>query len=165
MLVLQDDVRVCADFLEAVDAMVAARPNAALSLHGRHGPFAKAQQLGLHWVASRRSFTGIAHVLPSAWVRGLLDWTAREAHRWNPREQSDARVRDYVLERGARLCVPVPHPVDHRPDMKSLIPEHRDNAYWCSTVYAGDGARLADEPWTELDALCECGRLEAQCTC
>jgi hypothetical protein len=166
VLVLQDDVRVCADFWATLKALVAARPAAALSLHGRHGPFARAASAGLRWVASRRQYTGIAHVLPRECAAELLDWTAREAHRWHPREKSDARFRDFVRgELGQALYVPVPHPVDHRSDVTTLLPDHRSNAYWSSPSYGGDDALLAGLPWHELTAMCECGRVEAQCAC
>jgi hypothetical protein len=180
VLLVQDDVLFCRDIDETLCRIVAARPNDAICLFGRPGAgtLRRAHDAGLHWMAQRRCYTGLATILPRERVLEMLRWvsdlswaTDTESmlgtlHRWG--RSSDTRVAEFVYRAMRRpFYVPVPCPVDHAP-MVSLLGHHEGQS-WRSPVFAGESAYLAQEPWDNLAGLCECGRdddgKEASCPC
>lgn len=136
-LVLQEDVAVCRDFRESVEAACQARPEAELSFYANRKAITEARERGESWCAPGGDATwGQAICLPMAWVSEMLAWLdapGAYSHRWNrpisgfPDDWDDRRVGAFLQEHKRPVLCSVPSLVEHTAPSASLLGHNNGN--------------------------------------
>jgi hypothetical protein len=114
-LVIQDDVRVCRDFVVGVFDVIAACPDEIIGLCSERAPV---HQESARWgkVLGPR---GQAVIMPVRTVRDFLAWEKRSI-RPELTSVDDIRILLYCDSMGSMARLPLPNLVAHRPEFKSL---------------------------------------------
>ncbi|MET9232381.1 hypothetical protein [Lentzea sp. NPDC003310] len=122
-LVLQDDAVPAADFLRRLEPLVAARPDAALSLFTEWGSRTShvvriAALLGYTMAPVVDDYIpAVGLVLPAEVARGFEEYARAKL---DGRDHDDVALLDYLSDLGVETVIPVAGLVDHREDI-SLV--------------------------------------------
>jgi hypothetical protein len=128
-VLIQDDARVCTNFLAGLEKALAFVPeNAIVSPYlgiGANVPARwetvanQATAAGARWVRSDTVMWGVCLVMPTALIPDMIAWADRKAG-----IPDDMRVGGFAKRHGLEVWYPWPSLVDHRADMPSLT-KHR----------------------------------------
>lgn len=122
-LMLQDDVVLCRDFLDAAKMLTGMCHDRAMSFYVATAAATQAREQGKHWVEMRAILAGQAIALPHAMVGDFLQWEADNAEEMLHVEGfwDDSRLQWFYRRMGIRALVPVPCLVQHNLDVKSQV--------------------------------------------
>lgn len=125
---LQDDVVVCDNFLDALEAMVSVIPNQVIGLHSGHPSFPKLAEEGRRWARSGRSkddresdkwhpwMVGVGYVIPTYILKMVVE-------NYNDRIAMSRNEDEYLAMFFDFAGIPVFHPIptiiDHDTSIKS----------------------------------------------
>jgi hypothetical protein len=145
-LLLQDDIRVCNNFIAGVLALIEAVPDQILNLFfGHRKDFDGTSRWG-----SAESVWGQAIVMPKNILSEFLEW---EAANIKPEFiHDDSRVSLFMAATNRRAMVPFPNLVDHRDtEMKSVL-GHPRGVRRTSIDYMGTRNPL-DFDWNDKEKI------------
>ncbi|MFJ3881025.1 hypothetical protein ACIPW5_26725 [Streptomyces sp. NPDC090077] len=148
-LVLQDDALPAEDFLRRLHALVAAQPDAALSLFTEWGSRTSyalriAAMSGHHLAPVVDDYVPcVGLVLPAGVARGFADHARAEAADGDP---DDLALLHYLAARGVRTLVPVANLVDHDNGAPSLVGNSVHGPRSAACLVPPDLAALPAEP-------------------
>jgi hypothetical protein len=159
-VVLQDDLRFCADLPATLFHLAKARPSEVISGFLPRKSVETAHQKGLRWVRTRRFLWAQCVLMPVHLGDEALRWIDEregtpEAADW--RRHDDVRMAAFLTAKKLGVYVPVPHPVEHVGDeiggsvMGHNFLPHRRRA----RVWLGDHGRGSDIDWTNLEHVSE----------
>ena len=137
-VILNDDVEVCPDFGEVVDAMIAAAPDApALSLHASMPLALEAAKRGRRWVRSYR-YSGPAVYLPEKTATSMLEFAERLPWVFRSRVNEDNVAMLWMWQHQSPFWIPIPSPAKHDVSTPS------------SLGYDGHPHRSCIVPWSDF---------------
>lgn len=126
-LVIQDDAEPLADLRQLVIQALGTMPESPISLYlGQKKPsrwagnvqdaVEEAEVVGANWLASSHLLHGVAIVLPSPWIRPMLDWAPLS------NQPYDQRIGRYLrLMRNREVFYTWPSLVDHDDAIPTLV--------------------------------------------
>lgn len=151
-VVLQDDIRFCADLPAALVQMVSARPESVISGFLPRKSVDVASSRGVYWVRTRRFLWAQCVVMPTALGNAALEWidaieSTPVAAGW--KFHDDVRLAAYFTSRKIPVFVPVPHPVEHVADEigGSVLGHNGSAARRRARAWLGEHVALADYGW------------------
>lgn len=154
-VVLQDDVRFCADLPHTLWRMAEARPGDVVSGFLPRKSVEVAAARGLGWVRTRRFLWAQLVMMPTALGDEAIRWIdEREgselAADW--RHHDDVRVAAFLAARKMGVYVPVPHPVEHVGDEigGSVMGHNFAPAGRRARAWLGESVHGAGLPWHDL---------------
>lgn len=124
-LVIQDDALPARDLLAGVTNAVRAQPRSPISFYlGKHRvrfvqAMEQARRQRSPWITASELCTGVAVVLPTAWIPAVVAWGDQQSI-----ENYDVRLSGWCEQQGIPVLYSVPSLVDHRrgDTSPSLIP-------------------------------------------
>lgn len=119
VLLLQDDIRVCDDFLDHCRE-ISHLGERCVCLHcfdSKRRREAAEKVLG-HWMQVRFSTWGQATLLPAAWAQDFILWC--DAHVLDGYKHDDTRLTWWLQEQSKSCWVPIPNLVEHL-DVPSVL--------------------------------------------
>lgn len=141
-LVIQDDAILASRFLEAVELITDQVTDQPVGLYvGRCRPRKRLVQKAVHhaiasgspWIeAPGGPWWGVAIAVPTAIIPSLVAWCDHDLHRLY-----DVKVTRYFKAAGLFARYPIPSPVDHDPEVPSLIESQPGNRR--AWAFLGDG--------------------------
>lgn len=111
IMVLQDDLELCSDFLEVLPRLIKRRPNDLISLFAMSGVVEKAVSAGVHWAKLRSAGSGQAIIFPLHRLVRFLAWCEVNVKEEYPYD--DARIALWLAESGGFCYVTAPSLVQH----------------------------------------------------
>ena len=129
---MQDDIRVCHNFVEGIKSVIAAFPDEIISIF--HGP-RKAFNGSARWGQSEGAW-GQGIIMPVAMVKEFLIWERQNIDPCFPHD--DSRVSLFAIKTGRRVFIPFPNLIDHRDDELKSILGNRWNKPRVSSDFMGD---------------------------
>ena len=153
--ILNDDIDVCPDFRDRVEAMIEAVPDQILSLHAQAADVARLASEGHRW-ARAYQLTGPAYVLHPHHARALLDFWAEWPelqHAKNVNEDNVASQWAFCNQRPMWLAIPAV--VQHDVSVPSTLGYDHHLYRQSSVPWTESGADLLDwshesePPWIE----------------
>jgi len=145
VMVLADDMVLCRDFEEHVNAAVAARPENPVNVFSARKQVREAYEAGESWITSSCGMYGGSWIIPLAWVDDYLRWVAANV----PEEYGpgDRRIAYWVESRGMRVWQTVPNLIQHVLPQQSLLGHgNPKNVGATSTSDPGELTRWRDIP-------------------
>ncbi len=134
-LLLQDDIVLCGDFLEAVrKAINACARDGVLGLFTIRKAVEEAVKDGRQWVAAADGAWGQAICLPAKLLPSFLNFADRFCHK----SQDDQRLMAYLHVTNRLVFTPVPTLIDHR-DEGSLMGNSYPGGRRVSKNFVGEG--------------------------
>lgn len=115
-VVLQDDLRFCADLPATLFRLAKARPDDVISGFLPRKSVETAHQKGIRWVRTKRFLWAQCVLMPVQIGDEALRWIDEQegtdaAAEW--RQHDDVRMAAFLATRKLGVFVPVPHPVEH----------------------------------------------------
>jgi len=114
-MLLQDDIKICKDFVTGVFDLIKVFPNDVMSLF--HGP-RKAFDNSRRWGVTNTGPWGQAIIMPNKLITEFLVWQAE--HVKPTFKHDDSRLALFLHKTGKRTMVPFPNLVDHE-ELKSVL--------------------------------------------
>jgi hypothetical protein len=138
-LVIEEDTDPCENFLEGVNAALAARPDDLIGFFCGGKSLLAAREQGLSWVEYWGRGWGPAMCVPTSILPGMTDWIER---RFNPKFPScDMRFLQWLIEHKRPFLATAPSLVQHRADAIPTTPTDDPNAlrqsHWVATDARG----------------------------
>jgi hypothetical protein len=146
-MILQDDMRPAAGFLDAVERVIAARPDDIIGLFAARNIQRKAFDRGDRWFVGNDGLYGGAVLMPSAVARDMLEWCASSiplSYRWD-----DARILLYAYAHDRRVWFTAPSLVEHDGARVSTVGNsnpRRVASVFLPDVSDIDFSRIPDQP-------------------
>lgn len=154
-VVLQDDVRFCADLPATLWKLMQARPADMISGFLPRKSVETAAAKGLGWVRTRRFLWAQLVMMPTDLGDEALRWIAERegtdlAADW--RAHDDVRMAAFLDSRKLPVWVPVPHPVEHVGDEigGSVMGHNFAPAGRRARAWLGEDTHGAGLPWYDL---------------
>lgn len=139
-LVLQDDALLCSGFLQALDQLIDAVPDAPLILCGNlAAPMQAAKVRGCPWIKTNIVRHAVAIVLPAPLVTDWLIWCTTHVPASFPHD--DVRLEMFLIATGRLAYYPVPSLVRHD------SPDRPEFEWWGEA----DPSALTAVDWSDYD--------------
>jgi len=144
ILLLQDDLLLCKNFLEGLYKVVEANPGECICLCGRDQSIRSARNRGIHWSAVRFGSWGQANIMPVSMIKDFLEWCKRYTR---PDYRHDDTILAYYLEyTQRRLWCTAPSLVEHLGATRSVI--GASNKRKVATWFIGLNDNPVDFDWS-----------------
>lgn len=144
-MILQDDIRVCADFAQGVLKVIEARPTDVISLFCL--PRKGFESLDCRWGEAEGAW-GCGLIMPKELIKEFLDWELKNVRL--DFKHDDSRVSLFCVKNKRTVKVPFPNLVDHL-----ALPSTLGNG-WSkprhSPMFLEQGSPL-DYDWAELEPI------------
>jgi len=147
-MVLQDDISMCKDFVEAASWCATLRPDAPISFFLPRKSTEEAIAKGLCWVSTRRFLWAQAVIMPIGMAHDFLRWVSRHDDPTFGRHD-DVRMAAFYAEKRLRVYVPVPTFIEHEGAEDSLM-GNPNTAKRRSRQYIGDDGVAMSLPLHDL---------------
>ena len=141
-LVLQDDVKVCKNFIDTVYSLIKAKPNDPMCFYANRKVCEKAKEEDARWVSIPDGIWGQAVLLPVDMVQDFLMWEIE--HIRPDFKHDDSRLAMYCVKKKTPVMCPMPSIVEHNGATRSVLGQSNKNkvARW----FIGDNNSL-DYDW------------------
>jgi hypothetical protein len=149
VLVMQDDVAVQPGCLANLRGILAARPDACISLFSPRATVRKAVLSGVAWLETADGCWGQALILPRAWVSEWLAWCQCTIRLDYPHD--DARLAMWLMTTGRSCFITCPSLVEHAGADASTV-GHGGSAAWPTRAASLLQPDVAVD-WSNLRAL------------
>jgi hypothetical protein len=123
-MVIQDDVKVCNNFIPAVLKALEANPDNAISWSNHATNASLAIRDDQHWITMSYGCCGQCNTLPISMIKPFIAWEMATFNQSNEgkflRSNADTRLSAFLAEQNMVTYSPVPYLVDHV-EMGSLL--------------------------------------------
>jgi len=154
MLILQDDVKVCRDFVAGAETVLSLRPQSPVAFYANHKVVERARQQGIPWAKIPRSHGlggvwGQAQCLPSSYIGPFLRWWDNkpegEFEDFDNPKHDDWILGQFLKKNKKDVWATAPSLVQHMCPSDSLIGYSNKNkvARW----YIGDNRSALSVNW------------------
>lgn len=146
IVVLQDDVTVCADFTDAATIALTAVDKSPVSFFANRKEAELANETGGHWIMLNNFLGGQAVSLPISLARDYLAFS--DCHRVAG-DHDDVMMQAFLKSRGLLMMCTVPSLVEHNGVGRSLM-KHSGTNRWGpnkARIFIGEHARGAHINW------------------
>jgi hypothetical protein len=146
LMVIEDDVLPCGDFLAAATLAIRHRPQDVVSFYASRGETLKARDKGSSWAPCRRWLNAQAMAWPlPIWERCWAWMCSKMGQRYLVEAKSpgaDDWFQQFLEAERIRVLATAPSLVDHRP-VRSATPGHQGGVRWRARWFIGeDGSGL-----------------------
>lgn len=154
-LVLNDDIRCCADLVLTACQLAEVVGDAVVTFATTCARHLNLVRLGagcapLAWLVATPYCTGWANLMPVAIAGDGLAWIeAQPSGRWAYPENDDPKWRAYFAAAGTRVLLTVPNLVEHPDELPTTI-QHRCAEKVHAAWYAGDDFCAAGLAWNKI---------------
>jgi hypothetical protein len=111
ILILQDDILPCEDFVQTVERIIELLPNECVTFFSNSDRILEAQKKGINWVTLKTFLMAQAYVMPTAMMTDFLNWT--EAHVKPEIYFDDDRMAMYFFYHNKKVWATAPSLVEH----------------------------------------------------
>jgi hypothetical protein len=147
-MLLNDDLRLCDNFLAVVDRVIAARPAHLVNGYNCHQLANDAQGRGMSWLTSNDGLIGNCYIVPVDTVRHFLGWRETALTDGTVEALSEDQIWNlYAMVHGCLIHHTVPALVEH----DTTVPSCYGNTQ-CRNATVGPRAGMLDVNW-DSDAL------------
>lgn len=145
VLILQDDLLLCKNFINSVIAVVKANPSNIISLYCPSSEALKIQASGKHWM-TRNAITGQAMLVPTALEPYWQLWSEKNIPNQDEKQGDDFRISLFCHHTEYKAWYCVPSLVQHIGNRSSTLGYNHPGKY--SKVFIGEENSGEDIDWT-----------------
>lgn len=145
-LVLQDDLKLCKNFIESVLAVIRANPNSLISLYTPYANAVPMLEKNKHWI-TRNAITGQAMLMPVEMEKEWQLWQLRHIPDQDNAKGDDFRISWWLDQTGNKAWYIIPSLVQHIGNMRSTLGYNNPLKY--SKVFLGEEVSGENIDWTK----------------